>query len=243
MQELAKRIVFFSWSCFFALFAAVEIMGLETEFKAIYRMVPRILLITAFLHMLVDFSWTSIIFLCGILAAELLTLGFKKISPKGSRWAWTERPDGARDCGVVAGCITEPGAGTGTGTRTKGTVSGHSAVAAFAATYWIINILSRYDEGQDQDPDKARDQGGLWRGRPSLSTKHVLQAAALSAVALTVLASRLMFSCHKKIQVLLGSVLGVGLGFSGWRLKEYLEMNGPTAFKSPCVSTCPVTRF
>lgn len=183
-------------------------MGLEEELKTAYRFAPRVILIVAVLFMLVNFSWMSIVFFCGIIAAEVLTLGFKKMSPKNFKW--TYRPEGAENCGVVP---------TGSPSScSKGTVSGHSAVASFAATFWILSILSEEDK---------------------ISTRQALQASALGFVTLTILASRLLFNCHTKIQVVLGCGLGVGLGFLGRHAHRILEERGPVQLRGTTPGTCP----
>ena len=108
-------------------------------------------------------------------------------------------------CGTNTGidCV---GCGAFPGREAKeswGMPSGHAQTTAFAATYWTIYVIKKYNK--DKKDGKKASKGQMYGS-----------IAAMWLLAIAVWIQRIYSKCHSLLQVIIGALIGVGLGFLGY---------------------------
>jgi len=108
-------------------------------------------------------------------------------------------------CGTNTGidCV---GCGAFPGREAKeswGMPSGHAQTTAFAATYWTIYVIKKYNK--DKKDGKKASKGQMYGS-----------IAAMWLLAIAVWIQRIYSKCHSLSQVIIGALIGVGLGFLGY---------------------------
>jgi membrane-associated phospholipid phosphatase len=106
-----------------------------------------------------------------------------------------KRPEGARHCGVF---VAEEGDGISTG---YGMPSGHAQIAMITMVFWGMYLLDKFG----------------WNDRTYLSV------ILLSAICIAIVVSRVLLGCHTVQQVIIGALIGLPLGYLGYKVYKYIH--------------------
>lgn len=106
-----------------------------------------------------------------------------------------KRPEGARHCGVF---VEEDGDGLSTG---FGMPSGHAQIAMITMVFWIMYLLE--NKGHN---DRTYMSIGL-----------------IVFICLGIVVSRVYLGCHTVQQVIIGSMIGIGFGWLGYKFYKILK--------------------
>ena len=115
------------------------------------------------------------------------------------------RPYGATNCGTFA-FVSNPKA------LSFGMPSGHSQLAWFFSTYWLLNIIEKYNSNLNNNHNKK------------LKILSYVQITTLLILALLVSFSRVEIEgCHTTGQVITGAIIGIASGYLTHKIKIYIK--------------------
>lgn len=181
------------------------IRKLQHEGSQFLRATPRILLVGALVMLAYFPTPLMLLFLLGLVFME----GMIVVMKHGSRTVLgPAHPLGARPSKPEGGCGVFYKPGTW-GSQSYGMPSGHAAVAAFAATFWILYLV--------------RNRSAKWFEKEELVLS--LRVLLVTVLALMVIASRVVAGCHTGPQVMVGSVAGVLVGWGAYELKRVWDVD------------------
>jgi len=109
---------------------------------------------------------------------------------------WGTRPPGAKNCGPFLSSRGD------IFSKSYGMPSGHAQNAVIFATYFILDIL--------------------YGNKGTALIQKMISIAALVAVTLSVLYSRIRFGCHTLQQVIVGSLFGFALSYTFYMNKDVI---------------------
>ena len=169
--------------------------------RSVARFSPRLILLFGVLGYIITKNGIYLRFVVYSVVTEILTALLKAVFGILTDSDVIYRPNDAGNClgcGVVAKkeCqVVE---------NQVGMPSGHSTLAAMAATFWILKVSN----------EKESSTFSKW-------SRSIL----LGMLALVVIISRtpLVENCHTYIQVVSGAAIGVGLGLAFWKIEEIVN--------------------
>lgn len=184
----------------------------DTTFWSSVRATPFIYFTYASFNLIINPNYENITFLIAYIGNFVLNGILKFISKTIYNLLGTDyifpfgqgsRPIGATNCGTFA-FVSNPKA------HSFGMPSGHSQLAWFFSTYWIMDILDKY-ETQHKNTDNT--------------IKAYSRIIILVIIAAIVSYSRVVVeNCHTTGQITIGALIGITSGIICNKLKNYIKI-------------------